>query len=171
MKNLFQENEGTELKKSTSELKEAIISIVAILNKHRHGKIYFGIKDDGTVIGQEVSGKTLRDIAEVISTKIEPKIYPQISNIKIEDKDCILVEFEGEDVPYFADGRAYIRVSDRDQKLSISEMRKIFLKTENESEKWDSRVSDKTIEDVNEEILKNYIKTLKEQKYLYLKTR
>lgn len=57
----------------------------------------------------------------------------------------------------FADGRSYIRVSDRDQKLSIPEMRKIFLKTENESESWDSRVSDKTIQDVNEEILKDYI--------------
>ena len=157
MNNKFQEDEITELKKSTSELKEAIISIVSILNKHRHGKLYFGIKDDGTVIGQEVSGKTLRYISEVISNKIEPKIYPQINNVKIEDKDCILVEFEGEDVPYFADGRAYIRVSDRDQKLSISEMRKIFLKTENESGSWDSRVSDRTIEDVNEDILKNYI--------------
>ena len=128
MNNKFQEDEITELKKSTSELKEAIVSIVSILNKHRHGKLYFGIRDDGTVVGQEVSGKTLRDISEVISNKIEPKIYPKISNVKIEDKECILVEFEGEDVPYFADGRAYIRVSDRDQKLSISEMRRRFLK-------------------------------------------
>lgn len=36
-------------------------------------------------------------------------------------------------------------------------MRKIFLKIENESGSWDSRVSDKTIEDVNEDILKDYI--------------
>ena len=36
-------------------------------------------------------------------------------------------------------------------------MRKIFLKTENESETWDSRISDKTIDDVNEEILKDYV--------------
>ncbi len=59
MNNKFQENEITELKKSTGEL---IVSIVSILNKHRHGKLYFGIKDDGTVVGQEISGKTLRHI-------------------------------------------------------------------------------------------------------------
>ena len=165
MNNKFQEDEITELKKSTSELKEAIVSIVSILNKHRHGKLYFGIKDDGTVIGQEVSGKTLRYISEVISNKIEPKIYPKISNVKIEDKDCILVEY----VPYFADGRAYIRVSDRDQKLSISEMRKIFLKTENESGSWDSRISNKTIEDVNEEILKDYIERANKAKRIPFK--
>ena len=29
--------------------------------------------------------------------------------VELENKDCILVEFEGEDVPYFAYGRAYMR--------------------------------------------------------------
>ena len=43
---MYQEDEILELKKSTSELKEAIISIVAILNKHGNGKIIFGIKDN-----------------------------------------------------------------------------------------------------------------------------
>ena len=93
MNTIFIEDESTELKKSTSELKEAIISIVSILNKNHNGKLYFGIKDDGTVIGQEVSGKTLRDITESIANNIEPKIYPTVSNVKIDGKDCVLVEF------------------------------------------------------------------------------
>ena len=33
----FKESEKLELKKSTSELKEAVVSIAAILNKH-HGR-------------------------------------------------------------------------------------------------------------------------------------
>lgn len=45
----FEENEILELKKSTSELKESIISIAVILNKHRKGELYFGIKNDGSV--------------------------------------------------------------------------------------------------------------------------
>lgn len=162
--NIFKEDEATELKRSTSEIKEAIISIAAILNKHQKGKVYFGIKDDGTVLGQDVSGKTLREVSEAITTKIEPRIYPKINNVKIENKDCILVEFEGDDLPYLADGRAYIRVSDQDKKLSISEMRKILLKTENEREKWDSQISDKAINDVKEDVLKEYIKKANEAK-------
>lgn len=47
----FEESEYLELKKSTSELKEAIVSIVAILNKHKKGELYFGIKNNGQVIG------------------------------------------------------------------------------------------------------------------------
>ena len=164
LSNKFQEDEVTEFKKSTSELKEAIVSIVAILNKHKSGKLYFGIKDDGTIIGQQISSKTLRAVSEAITTNIEPRIYPEVTNIKIEDKDCILVEFEGEDLPYLADGRTYMRVSDQDKKLSVSEMRKILFKTENETEKWDSLVSDKTLNDVNEIVLKEYIKRANDAK-------
>ena len=83
----MQETEFVELKKSTSELKEAIISIGAILNKHQRGMLYFGINDNGKVIGQEMSNKTLRQISEVIANKIEPKIYPEISELEIEGKN------------------------------------------------------------------------------------
>ena len=38
------ETEQLEFKKTTSEIKEAVISIAAILNKHGKGKLYFGVK-------------------------------------------------------------------------------------------------------------------------------
>ena len=41
----FKETETLELKKSTSELKEGVVSIAAILNKHGKGELYFGIKE------------------------------------------------------------------------------------------------------------------------------
>lgn len=52
--NIGSETEQIEYKKSIGELKEAMFSIVAILNKHQKGELYFGVKNDGTVIGQEV---------------------------------------------------------------------------------------------------------------------
>ena len=71
----FKECETVELKKSTSELKEAVISMAAILNKHGKGALYFGIKDDGTVLGQMLGKDTIKDITEAISKHIEPKIF------------------------------------------------------------------------------------------------
>ena len=44
------ESEKLEYKKSISELKEAIISIVSILNKHGMGELFFGINNDGKKI-------------------------------------------------------------------------------------------------------------------------
>ena len=47
----MREDEYTEFKKTTGELNEAMISISSILNKHHRGKIYFGLKNDGTPFG------------------------------------------------------------------------------------------------------------------------
>ena len=61
LKMSFRETEQLELKKSTSLLKEGIVSMVSILNKHQKGELYFGIKNDGEVVGQTVTEKTIRD--------------------------------------------------------------------------------------------------------------
>ena len=153
----FLENEVIEFKKTTGELKEGIISIVSILNKHQSGKLYFGIKDNGEIVGQDVSSKTVREVSKAISENIEPKIYPTVNKIKLQDKDCILVEFEGDDIPYLAFGRAYMRVGDEDRQLSAKEITKLILKDENDIGKWESKVSDYTIEDIDEKLLKEFI--------------
>ena len=79
--NLGIETETIEFKKSTGELKEAICSICAILNKHQHGELYFGVKPDGTVIGQIVTEDSLREVSQKIKNFIEPRIYPEITKI------------------------------------------------------------------------------------------
>ena len=76
--NLGKETETLEFKKSTGEMKEAMVSISSILNKHGIGTLYFGVKPNGDVIGQEVSDKTLREISQAISEHIRPQIYPDI---------------------------------------------------------------------------------------------
>lgn len=151
----IKESETLELKKSTSELKEAIISVSSILNKHQKGELYFGIKNDGTIIGQNVSEQTIRDISKTISDNIEPKIFPEITEEKLEGKSCILVKFEGPERPYFAYGRAYIRVGDEDKKIGAKELENLFLKKKKVS--WEEGASEKTIRDVSEDAVKNFV--------------
>jgi len=155
----FKENEMLELKKSTSELKEAIISICAILNKHQKGKIVFGIKSNGDVIGQDINEKTLRDISQQISAKIEPKIFPKIYEIKIKGKKCISIEFEGNNLPYYAYGRAYVRVADEDKLISSKELEKIILEKNKDKLRWDNDIcSEANFSDINIERLKWFLK-------------
>jgi ATP-dependent DNA helicase RecG len=67
------ESEHIELKKSTSELKEAVVSIAAMLNKHGHGTYNFGVKNDGQIIGlRRVKGRCA-DIP-TIADNLEPRI-------------------------------------------------------------------------------------------------
>ncbi len=151
----MRESETLELKKSTSELKERIISIAAILNKHQTGELYFGINRDGEVIGQTVTENTIREISKTISDNLEPKLFPKINEIILEGKSCVHVEFSGEDVPYYAYGRAYIRVGDEDKKISPQELEKFILKRNKII--WEEEISDKTLKEVNEETVKDFV--------------
>ena len=52
------ENETVEYKKSTGELKEGVISLSSMLNKHGIGTLYFGVNNKGEVVGQNISETT-----------------------------------------------------------------------------------------------------------------
>lgn len=160
----LKENETLELKRSTSELKEAIISIVAILNKHQSGELYFGVKDDGTVLGQQLGRGTLRDISRAISENIEPSIHPSIYQVEISGKKCVLVEFSGNRVPYFAYGRAYVRVADEDRRLSVHELENMILNKNRDKLRWDTEVCrDATLDDISERKLLSFLKDAERQ--------
>jgi ATP-dependent DNA helicase RecG len=151
------ESEKLEFKKSGAELKEGIISMVAMLNKHGGGELYFGIRNDGAPVGMDISEKTLRDISQAIGNHIEPKIYPQIKEVYADEKSCVHITFSGDDAPYFAYGRAYIRVADEDRVLSSAELEGFILKKNAGRDVWDSELSDKTVADVDDAVLREYL--------------
>ena len=148
----FEETETLELKRSTSELREGIKSIVAILNKHGRGELFFGIRDNGTIIGQEIGKDTLRDVSKSIADHIEPRVYPEKEKIIIDGKSCIRVSFHGDDAPYYAYGRAYERVSDEDRRLTPKEIENRVVKKHTEQLRWDTQSSTgATLADIDEE--------------------
>ena len=56
--NLGKESETIEFKKSTSELKEGVISLSSMLNKTGKAFLYFGVRNDGEVVGQQIGEDT-----------------------------------------------------------------------------------------------------------------
>ena len=156
--NLGYETETLEFKRTTSELKEGVISIAAILNKHQKGELYFGIKPDGTAIGQQISEKTLRDVSQEIANHIEPRIYPRIEVVRIDDKDCICVSFEGYNTPYFAYNVARIRVADEDKAMSQQELTGYIMKRQSSEGVWERKVSECSVDSVDEKSLREYIR-------------
>ncbi len=73
----MQESETVELKKSLAELKQGLVSIAAILKKHRAGTLWFGVCNDSIITGIDPGEKTLRDLSQSIVAHIEPKILRQ----------------------------------------------------------------------------------------------
>ncbi len=111
--NLGIESEKIEFKKSTSELNEGVISLAAMLNKHGEGTVYFGVKNNGEVIGQkDLNENTLRDVSRKIAEWIKPQIIPNIALELIDDKKVIKVFAKGNNIPYSAFGTYYSRSFD-----------------------------------------------------------
>src|SRR3989338_2254696 len=157
--NTMNESENIELKKSTSELKEAVISIVAILNKHQKGELYFGIDRDGTAVGQTVTENTMREVSRAISEHIEPKIFPKVEEVILDGKNCVHIEFAGNNLPYYAYGRAYIRVGDEDRQSSAKEIERFILHMKRDKIRWDKEICEKAkFEDISVEKLKWFLK-------------
>ena len=126
------ETEEVEFKASTSQLNRAIEALGAMLNKSGHGKVYFGVLDDGTVVGQDVGNKTIKDISEAISQKILPHIVPTITPLNIDDKIVIMVEATGYDKPYTANGLYLIRSGSENKKLEPEQLKEIVFTNSSE---------------------------------------
>ena len=149
------EDEYTEFKKTTGELNEAMVSISSILNKHRQGKVYFGLKNDGKPVRFTITDSTLRDVSRKIFEAIRPQIIPTVTTDVIDGNEVIVVEFQGDDVPYSAFGKYYIRTADEDRELTPAELRKIMVGQEY-AENWENKTSDETISDADDKTLESF---------------
>jgi len=127
----MKESSKIEFKKSTAELKQALEDICAFAN-NGEGILYFGISDDGKVIGQEISDRTIQKISTSILSSIEPRVYPNIYEDTINGKSVLIVDVKnGPDRPYFYKGKAYKRVGTSNAYLSRYEVEKALYERDN----------------------------------------
>lgn len=156
--NLGSESETVEFKKSTGEHKEALQAVSAMLNKHGRGELYFGVKDDGEVIGQEVSDATLRQVTSWISDKIEPAVFPTVERLEAEEGLIYIhVEFSGLNAPYSADGRYFTRVGTSNKTLSAAELGTMIIKRDRARSPWDSLPSGRPVVDADEQAVRDFV--------------
>ncbi len=157
--NLGMENEHIEFKRSTSELREGMESVASILNKHAVGTLYFGVRpSDGEVVGQDVTEKTLRDVSQAFTNRIEPRVYPTIDHLRTEEgKSYIRVTFSGDERPYACDGRYRIRSADEDLPMSQSTLRRLIQDEHYRKHPWDREASERSLSDVDENTLRKFV--------------
>lgn len=149
------ESENIEFKKSTGQLSKSMDDICSILNKSGEGILYFGIKPDGEVCGQEITEKTLNDVAENIKASIRPMIYPKIEEIEMDGKSVIRVSFSGNERPYSSYGRYFKRVFDRAEEMSAEELKETFAALDYSSS-WENHPTKFGLEVVDHTALRRF---------------
>ncbi|NLB11633.1 ATP-binding protein, partial [bacterium] len=153
--NLGIENETLEFKKSTSELKAAMNDICAMLNKHGYGTLYFGVKPNGQVCGQEISASSLNDVARCIKSAIKPMIYPQIDRVNLGGLDVIKVEVKGNERPYSSYGKYFKRVHVRAEDITPDELKHMMLNNDFTSI-WENNLTPYGLDDVDSNALESF---------------
>lgn len=121
------ETEFEEFKEGTSQTSRALESISAMLNKHGVAKVYFGVKDNGEVIGQQIGNKTIKDLSQAIAERIKPTVIPTITIETYDDKVVLVVEAKGNNKPYSADGEYRIRSGSENRKLDPEQLKDLIF--------------------------------------------
>ena len=93
------------------------------------GKIYFGIDDDGFIVGIDEIDKIQTRIVNLARKSCEPPLHPRFSTEKIDGKDILIVSVESSNCVHRTnDGRYYKRVGSASVDLSVDELEKLILK-------------------------------------------
>src|SRR3990167_9092540 len=136
------ESEQLEFKTSTANLSSGMQTVCAFLNSTVGGTLIFGVKDNGQIIGQEVTDKTRKELAVELS-KLEPIAKIEFKYIKVADNRQVIVLLisPGEKAPYSYDGRAFTRNQSTTMRMSKEEY--IYLYNLNNPVLWESLTSHK----------------------------
>lgn len=129
--------------------------VVSILNKTGNSILYFGVKPNGDVCGQEVSDSTLNDVATYFKNAIKPMVYPSIKEEILDGYHIIKVEFSGVERPCSSYGRYYKRVYDRAEEMTPDELKHMMLNTDYTSI-WENNVTSFGIEFIDKDALKKF---------------
>lgn len=154
--NLGEESEILEHKLSTAELSEALEAVSGMLNKHGYGTIFFGVADNGDVVGFPCGKDTENDIQRKISQKINPSpaVSTNLTRVGFKGDGIIEVRFKGNNPPYQYNGRYYVRNSRSDTLMDASELEQFILARRKNYVDWENGVGDQAISSMDEGLVR-----------------
>lgn len=134
------ESEILEFKNTTGSLSAGMQTVCAFLNSDHGGTVIFGVKDNGKIVGQEVTDKTRKEIAAELN-KIEPRAKVDVDYVKISSnlQAIVFSANPGEKAPYSYDGRAFVRNQSTTMRMAKEEY--MYLHNQNNPELWESLTS------------------------------
>jgi ATP-dependent DNA helicase RecG len=132
------ESDRLEFKRSTGQRTAAAKTVCALLNG-RGGFVIFGVNDKGKITGQQVSPKTLEELANELR-KIEPPVFPNLETIPIKgDKAVIILSVPGDKGPCTFDGRPFVRRGPTTTQMPREEYERRLLERLHATRRWENQ--------------------------------
>ncbi len=104
------ESDHQEFKESTGQRTAAARTLCGMVNLHG-GRVLFGVRPDGHIVGQQVTDETLEKLHAALAP-FDPEIMPTMERVTVaEGREVIVVAVpQGRYRPYRYKGVAYKRI-------------------------------------------------------------
>lgn len=159
LKKLVASGEGRrlEFKRSTGELHAAMQTVCAFLNGDG-GTVLLGVGPSGNIVGQQISDKTLRELAQVMDG-FEPPTRLATERVRVQsDLEVLVLHVEGrsDSIPFTFEGRAYERVESTSRRMPQAKYERLLLERVHSKRRWENQeAEDTTLRELDrEEILR-----------------
>lgn len=153
------ESETLEFKESLSQW-QRIIETISALSNTKGGTIIVGMNNNGEPVGVSIGKGTIEEITNKILTNTEPKIYPEISVEKVEEKNLIFIKVNK--YPYdvvLSFGRPFKRIGKSTVKMSKDECKKIIIEKHREEIRFDNQIcKDASLKNIDKKLVKEFLK-------------
>ena len=135
------ESETLEFKSTTGTRREAVKTVCAMLNQ-RGGYVLFGVTPQGSVVGQQVGGRTLEEVSAEIQ-RIEPLVFPTVKRVRVAaGREVIVVGVnQGAARPYLYQGSAYRRVGSTTLAMSADEYQRVLFERMHAERRWENQAA------------------------------
>ena len=154
------ESDILEFKTTTGQLERGMESLCGFINGNG-GAVIFGINDDGTVKGQEITDKTKREIAEAIR-HFEPFAKINTDYVDLHNGKSVVVISGAQcpsERPFLYKGRAYQRLESTTSIMPQTQYNQLLLQREHPKTRWELMENpDIYLDDLDEEEIRRTLR-------------
>lgn len=131
------ESETIEFKRTTGQRSEASRAVCGMLNGIG-GFVFFGVEDDGRIVGQEVTAKTVADLVHELR-RIDPQPALTPERVPLENgREVLVVSVPGRTGGAFTyDGRPYVRQGPVTAIMPQEQYRRLLLEGAHPAHRWE----------------------------------
>lgn len=153
------ESVDLEFKTSTAKLTSACETLCAFLNG-KGGTVLIGIKDNGQIVGQDVSDHTRLEIANALS-KLEPPTPIDVEYISTEHNKTLIMLTAISNralIPYVFDEKPYWRVESSTKLMPQQRYHQLLLERTHKTDGWElAKAEHYTIDDLDKDEIINAV--------------
>ena len=122
------ESGTVEFKKDIRQLDKGLISLTAMVNRYNRGTVYFGVEDNGNVVGMPIGRSLFEKIRITARNNILPSMELDIvEHVTPEGPSYVSVSATGFEIPYSYAGRYYVRNYSSDEQATPDVVARLVL--------------------------------------------